>query len=89
MNENELKEMEHIRFILSNLLERMGKLYGNKSVSMNIDTTGYRHSVNVNVWTEYKPYETGSAGLETFILAPWHSYDENEKVWADIMVLLP
>jgi hypothetical protein len=89
MNENELKEMEHIRFILSELQRHMSKLYGNESVAMDISTNGYRHCVNVVVWSEYEPYETDCTHPEHFVLAPWHSYDENERVWADIMMLLP
>lgn len=89
MNENELKEMEHIRFILSELQRHMSKLYGSESVAMEISTNGYRHSVNVVVWSEYKPYETDCTHPERFALAPWYSYDQNEKVWADIMMLLP
>ena len=89
MNENELKEMEHIRFILSELQRHMNKLYGNESVAMDININGYRHSVNVVVWPEYEPYETDCTHPENFVLAPWCSYDENEKVWADIMMLLP
>ncbi len=90
MNENELKEMEHIGFILSDLLSRMGKLYGNESVAMDIDTNGFRHSVDVRVWVKYKPYETTCYDLpKSFTLAPWHSYDENERAWGDIIKLLP
>ena len=90
MNENELKEMEHIRFILGELQRHMCRLYGNNSVAMDIDTNGWQHCVHIVVWTEYKPYETDcTTPPERFMLAPWHSYDENEKALADIMMLLP
>lgn len=81
MNENEKKEMQHLRELLHRLQELQLSLYGNGKVTMDIELTGYKHGISVNVWTGVSMLEACSnKNLKVFSLCVWEKPERNENI---------
>ena len=86
MNENEEKEMLHIKELLKRLQELQLSLYGNGKVAMDLNMSTYRHGIDVTVWTNVDMYDVNDEKeLKSFSLRTWDKPKHNENICEGII----
>lgn len=86
MDENEMKEMLHIKELLKRLQELQLSLYGNGKVAMSIDMSTYRHGISVDVWTKVDMFAAyDEKELKSFSLRVWDKPKHNENICEGII----
>lgn len=89
MSKEEKKEMKHLKELLKRLQEAQYNLYGNPSVTLDIDMNGYKHAIGVYVHIGVDMESTKIAKRnEYFTLAPWKDSRRNEDVCNGILALV-